>query len=261
MAPYLAIFSLAVALLTPVQASTLFPYEQKQLTREYVDSLPADEAALFAFGDDVEIAAINTTDKRCRYDPSHNKWPSEKGWNKLRKQLSSTDALITTVPQASVCYGVAKDDTQCQQMAQNWTNSYTHVDDPAEVLSPIYQGLTCQPPSIYDSGSCSLGGYPAYSIKVKTVSDIQSGVNFARNEYLRLVVKNTGHDFAGKSAGYGSLSIWTHGLKDIQYFDNYVDESGYIGPAIKAGAGVQAYELYRFATQRGVVAVAGEGQV
>jgi hypothetical protein len=46
----------------------------------------------------------------------------------------------------------------------------------------------------------------------------------------------------------------------MQFFSEYVDESGYKGPALKAGAGVQASELYRFADQHGVVAVAGEGQ-
>ena len=78
---------------------------------------------------------------------------------------------------------------------------------------------------------------------------------------MRLVVKNTGHDFAGKSTGLGAVSIWTHNLKDIMFIDNYVDDSGYRGPAIKAAAGVQAFELYRFANERGVVVVAGEGQV
>ncbi|KAL1960964.1 hypothetical protein VTO42DRAFT_4852 [Malbranchea cinnamomea] len=33
----------------------------------------------------------------------------------------------------------------------------------------------------------------------------------------RLTIKNTGHDFSGKSAGAGSLSIWTHNLKDIEF--------------------------------------------
>jgi FAD/FMN-containing dehydrogenase len=117
------------------------------------------------------------------------------------------------------------------------------------------------PPTIYNSGTCTVGGYPAYVIKAKSVLDLQLGINFARNDGLRLIVKNTGHDFSGKSTGYGSLSLWTHGLKDIQFFDNYVDESGYSGPAIKAGAGVQAFELYKAANDHGVVVVAGEGQV
>ncbi|KAF1841239.1 FAD-binding domain-containing protein [Cucurbitaria berberidis CBS 394.84] len=247
-------------LLVSVQSRTLFPYEEHQLTREHVASLPEEDAALLAFEGQFEIQAVNTTDKRCRYDPSDKKWPSEKAWNKLRRQLSAPEILITTTPQASLCYGNTKNDAGCQQLARNWSNSYTHIDDPTEVLSPIYQGLTCQPPSIYDIGNCTLGGYPARVIKAKTVSDIQCGINFARNDYMRLVVKNTGHDFAGKSAGYGALSIWTHGLKDIQFFEDYVDEPGYRGPAIKAGAGVQAFELYKFANERGVIAVAGEGQ-
>jgi hypothetical protein len=249
-------------LLGITHSRTLFPFEEKQLTREYVASLPEEDQLLFAFGDQLdEVGEVNNTDKRCRYDPTDKKWPSTKALNKLRKQLSSESALIATVPQASACYGTAKNDAQCQSMASNWSSSYTHIDDPSEVLSPLYQGLTCQPPSIYDSKGCTLGGYPSYVVKAKTVSDVQSLINFCRNDFLRLVVKNTGHDFAGKSTGHGAFSIWTHGLKDMQYFDNYVDDSGYKGPAIKAGAGVQAFELYNFANQKGVVAVAGEGQV
>ncbi|KAH8728568.1 hypothetical protein GQ44DRAFT_674864 [Phaeosphaeriaceae sp. PMI808] len=256
-----SVLFITTLLSVPIKSRHLFPFEEKQLTREYVASLPEEDAKLFAFGDQIlEVSAVNDTDKQCRYDPAHKKWPSEKALTKLRKQLSSASALITTVPKASVCYGADKNDGQCQQLTSNWTSSYSHMDHPAEVLSPLYQGLTCQPPSIYNSGNCSLGGYPVLVIQAATVSDIQSGINFARNDYLRLVVKNTGHDFAGKSVGYGALSIWTHDLKNIQYFDNYVDDSGYKGPAIKAGAGVLAFELYRFATQLGVVAVASAGQ-
>ena len=260
MALRLTSFVVAIAsLAVPIQSRILFQYEQHQLTREAVASLPKDEARIFAFDDQFETTAVNTT--QCKIDPTHDLWPADSGWDKLVKRLSSPNNLIMTVPQASICYGDDKDDDQCQQLAQNWTNSYTHIDDPTEVLSPIYQGLTCLPPSIYDSGNCTLGGYPAYAVKATTVLDIQSTMNFARSQELRLVVKNTGHDFAGHSSGYGALSIWTHALKDMMMLENYVDESGYRGPAIKAGAGVQAFELYKFADQHGYVAVAGEGQV
>jgi hypothetical protein len=199
---------------------------------------------------------------RCRYGPSDGKWPSAKNWQKLTKQLNSTDTLIKATPQSSVCYaGSTQNDAKCQDLTKNWSNSYTHIDDPTEVLNPVFQGLTCTPPSIYNSGGCTEGGYPAYVIKARTVLDIQLGINFARNNGLRLVVKNTGHDFSGKSAGAGALSLWTHGLKDLQFNNSYVDASGYKGPVIKAGAGVQAFELYKFANEKGVVVVAGEGQV
>lgn len=261
MAPSFSLFLLAATFLFPsIQAQTLFPFEQRQLTREYVASLPEEDRQLFAFDEQFDTQTVNA-DKPCRYNTTDGKWPSEKAWTGLTKQLSSASSLIKTVPQASPCYGPNKDDAKCQDLARNWYNSALHIDDPSEVLSPVYQGLTCQPPSVYDSTNCTLGGYPTYVVSAKSVLDIQLGINFARNNNIRLIIKNTGHDFAGKSVGASSLSIWTHGLKDIQFIDNYVDGSGYKGPAVKAGAGVQAFELYKAANDKGVVVVAGEGQV
>lgn len=97
-------------------------------------------------------------------------------------------------------------------------------------------------------------------MNVTNVAQIQLAVNFARNANLRLVVKNTGHDFNGKSTGAGALGIWTHHLKDIEYIENY-KSSTYEGPAVKMGAGVQAYEIYEKANELGFTAVGGEGKV
>ncbi|KAI8303429.1 putative beta-glucosidase I, partial [Colletotrichum sp. SAR11_59] len=146
-------------------------------------------------------------------------------------------------------------------MSANWTNSYTHLDDPIEMFSPVYQGLTCLPPNIYDSGNCTMGGFPWYVINATTPEHIQEGVKFAKETGIRLVVKNTGHDFSGKSGGGQSLSIWTHYLKDVEYIPEIVDEvEGYSGPAFKCGTGVQAFEIYRVAHEHGKVVVGGEGQ-
>lgn len=250
----------AIGLFALPAYSSLFPYEEIQLTREHIASLPEDEAKLFAFEGQLDENAVNAV-PRCRYTPSDGKWPSTKAWQNLAKQLSADNVLLKPTPQAAVCYpGAAEDKAKCQELTNNWGNSYAQTNDPIEVLSPIYQGLTCTPPSVYNSGNCTQGGYPTYVINTKTVLDIQLGINFARNNGLRLVVKNTGHDFMGKSAGASALSLWTHGLKDLQFISAYDDGKGYKGPAIKAGAGVQAFELYKFAKGQGVVAVAGEGQ-
>jgi hypothetical protein len=45
------------------------------------------------------------------------------------------------------------------------------------------------------SGQCTLGYYGPYVLMAKTVEHIQAGVNFARERNLRLVIRNTGHDF------------------------------------------------------------------
>ena len=126
------------------------------------------------------------------------------------------------------------------------------------MLSPLYQGLTCQPPGLFDrTGTCEQGGYPLYVVNVSSVAQIQLAVNFARNTGIRLVIKNTGHDFSGKSGGAGSLSMWTHNLKEIALLPSYED-SEYSGPAIKAAVGIQGFELYAAANQYGMIALGGE---
>lgn len=135
------------------------------------------------------------------------------------------------------------------------------MTDPTSMMSPVYQGLTCQV-TTDPTQNCTLGAFPYYAVNVSTVAQIQLAVNFARSLNLRLVVKNTGHDFSGKSGGAGALSVWTHNLKDVQFISSYSSKSSaYTGPAFKAGVGVQAFEIYKEAYSRGLVVVGGEGQV
>ena len=256
----------------------LFPYEEEQWTRAALHKLRKSEQRLFAFdkrkstdeppkhkpGHRGEPSPPGTheDEARCKVYPGDKAWPKTHEWAQLNKTLGG--ALIKGVPQASVCYfnGTAQhDEAACAKLAGNWTNSYTHLDDPIEIFSPFYQGLTCQPTSLYDSGECTQGGYPTYTVNASTVAHLQLAVNFARNTGVRFVIKNTGHDFSGKSGGAGSLSVWTHNLKDIAYIPSYNDATtDYDGPAFKAGAGVQVYEIYAAAHERGLVAIGGEGR-
>lgn len=82
-----------------------------------------------------------------------------------------------------------------------------------------------------------------------------AGIKFARERNIRLVVKNTGHDYLGGSAGKGALALWTHHLNDIslvQYKSQY-----YSGPAFRIGAGVQFHDLYTVAMSKGLRVVGG----
>ena len=130
------------------------------------------------------------------------------------------------------------------------------------MMWPLFQGNTCLPQKAGAGQTCELGGSPAYVVNVSRVADIQLAVNFARNTGVRLVVRNTGHDYVGKSTGAGSLSIWTHHLKEIDFIPAYSSSAtSYTGPAIKMGAGVVGYELYDAADKFGVTALSGEGRV
>jgi len=124
-------------------------------------------------------------------------------------------------------------------------------------MTPWYAGNSCIP-TTNPSLPCTQGGYPTYVLNATGPRDIQAAVNFARNNNVRLVIKNTGHDFAGKSAGAGALSIWTHYIKEIQFVERY-NRFSWSGAAIKAGSGVQASELYSATKTYGVTCVGGEG--
>lgn len=109
-------------------------------------------------------------------------------------------------------------------------------------MSPYWMNNSCSPFS-GPSGRCTLGNLAAYAIKVDNVQDAVAGVRFAQANNIRLTVKNTGHDFLGRSAGAGSLALWTHNLKEVTYLGHYRG-CNYTGPAARLGAGVQHTDLY-----------------
>ena len=56
--------------------------------------------------------------------------------------------------------------------------------------------------------TCYQGSIPDYYIDVRKVQDIQAGFRFAEEHNIPLVIKNTGHDYKGRSTGRRSLAIW-----------------------------------------------------
>lgn len=198
---------------------------------------------------------------RCKVYPGDREWPSDQAWDKL-DQLVDGRLLNRPDPLAAVCYnGPVYNPAECAKVTAHWNESYSHFDNAVEMMSPVAQGMTCLPPNIFDSHNCTRGGFPMYVINATEPKHVQMGVNFARNTGVRLVVKNTGHDFLGKSGGKDALSIWTHYFKDIEYIEKFEDkEGGYSGPAFKAGVGVQAFEIYKAAHEKGHSIVGGEGE-
>ncbi|KAK3897170.1 putative isoamyl alcohol protein [Staphylotrichum tortipilum] len=73
---------------------------------------------------------------------------------------------------------------------------------------------------------------------------------------IRLVVRNTGHDFFGRSTGAGALAIWTHHLDSIDFVP--WSDSYFRGTAMKIGAGVMGYQAARAAEAAARVVVTGE---
>lgn len=70
----------------------------------------------------------------------------------------------------------------------------------------------------------------------------------ARSNNVRLIVKNTGHDYIGRSIAPGALSIWTHHLNDILIHEKEFKLDGcditIEGTAFTVGAGAQMWDIY-----------------
>jgi FAD/FMN-containing dehydrogenase len=122
-------------------------------------------------------------------------------------------------------------------------------------MQSYFANRSCDPFSDR-STPCTLGNYVSYSLKATEARDVVAALDFAKHQNVRILVRNTGHDYLGRSTGAGALAIWTQGLKDIsftQWSDQY-----YSGPAVKVGAGVLGYEILEAAHAQGLAVVSGE---
>ena len=106
---------------------------------------------------------------------------------------------------------------------------------------------------------CAQGNLPVYGVAVESADEVSTAIKFACSRNLRLVIKNTGHDYLGRSTGAGSLSIWTHKMQNISFSKDFIPQ-GYdigVGTTVTLGAGVRLKELYYAVGQQNQSVVAG----
>ncbi|ORY11333.1 putative isoamyl alcohol oxidase [Clohesyomyces aquaticus] len=179
----------------------------------------------------------------CRFLPGDSQWPSTSEWEKLNASVSGR--LIATIPFGSVCHDPTYNESACQILQQGWSFPHTHFDNPSAFIAAYQQNASCNPYTPR-SQPCRLDNYVSYVINVSSAADAAAGIRFARDKNVRLVIKNTGHDYLGKSTGKGGVE-----------FSHYTG-SEYTGPAIKMGAGVQTYDAYEAAAAVGLRVLGGE---
>lgn len=129
--------------------------------------------------------------------PIDDCWPSSSKWNALNTSVDGQ--LIYNQPIAKPCYpGLGYNAQLCQDISKEWTES------PFQELSPIgytYPLVNTCPPvnaSVAAYPLCDLGNAPVYTINATKANDVATGVRFAKENNVRLVIKNTGHDIVGR---------------------------------------------------------------
>lgn len=207
------------------------------------------------FGNALAVPAP-TTQQSCRCFPGDPEWPSEAEWDAFNSTLGGK--LILNTPIASVChdseYGPYMSEA-CRQLQDNWFLPETHYVTSSSIMAAWFTNNSCNP-FLDRSAPCTIGNYNLYAVNATDVADYQATIAFIKKHNIRLTIRNTGHDYDGKSSGAGAVSIWTHNMKDMQILD--YKSPHYTGKAMKMGAGVQVIDMYQAAHDAGLIMVGGD---
>jgi hypothetical protein len=191
----------------------------------------------------------------CRCFPGDSCWPTADQWDEFNKTLGGK--LIATIPIASACHLDAFESynaQKCADLQSIWGFPETHYTTSSSVMTPFFANASCDP-YLPKSARCVIGTYVQYAVNASSASDYQNTIAFTKENNIRLVIRNTGHDYNGKSTGAGAVGIWTHHIKDIDFLD--YNSPHYTGKAVKMGAGVQVFEINQAAHDQGLVVVGG----
>ena len=127
--------------------------------------------------------------------------------------------------------------------------------DSASIMAPFFANQSCDPFTA-TSWPCHLGNYVRYAVAAESADDIMATVKFAKQHNIRFVIRNTGHDYNGRSTGAGALSVWTRKMKSVEW--KSWNDQFYKGTAVKVGAGIQGTDLLEQGRSVGQIVVSGE---
>ncbi|PLB43199.1 FAD-binding domain-containing protein [Aspergillus steynii IBT 23096] len=212
----------------------------------------------------ISLSATNTSDKHsCRCRPYEPCWPSNESWDRLNASINGN--LVEVQPVGYVCHGNTFDQAACDNVKQLSRNAIWRAAQPGALQWSNFETYAPRNESCYvDSPKdtvCGQGRISRYAAEIETPEDVRAALKFARKHNIRLVVRNTGHDMAGKSSAPDSLQIATHRLKQIEYVSDFVPSGANAhsprGPAVTMGAGVLGLELYTAAAAGKYLIISG----
>ena len=153
-------------------------------------------------------------------------WPDENEFAALASQLSQP--LLHPIPPESACYPSSAPSGNCSVVKANTKNGNWRSDQPGSMQKPNFETF------IFPNGTisacylntalgipCEQGSVPPVGVDARSASDVRAAVNFAKQHNLKVVIKNMGHDYLGRSTARGGFLIWTHFMKEILYHPTF----------------------------------------
>ncbi|RYP09071.1 hypothetical protein DL764_001492 [Monosporascus ibericus] len=205
------------------------------------------------------VSASNCS--KCKCTPQDPCWPSNSEWQELNNTISGQ--LIASQPIAQSCYpGPAEDETQCSLVSSSWADVGFQIESPIGYPQP-FDEIACAPVNVtageVPQGECTLGDAPVFTVNATSADHVAAGIAFAKKHGIRLVLRDTGHDFLGRSSGYGSLQIWIRYLRTgIDFHETFAQPgSSWNGSAFTISGGYEWIDVYEEAAKRDVIVVGG----
>ncbi|KAH7067504.1 hypothetical protein BKA63DRAFT_119016 [Paraphoma chrysanthemicola] len=212
-------------------------------------------------GDDSSHNVLPASNYTCV--PGDACWPSTAEWSAFNQSISGH--LRLTIPWAAPCYANSSGEG-CQQVAKAYGNGNARTSQYGsmefldwETCGQAHCFLDPLRPSSPVAGECSLGRLSTYHVEAHGAEDIKKTLDFVRLHGIRVSIKNTGHDYFGRSNAANSLAIWTHNMKETIYHKTFQPNGcnaryEHIG---EVGAGVQAQEAWTFFEKHDMLVTVG----
>ena len=177
----------------------------------------------------LSVFAATKAKSTCRCLYGQLCWPKEIEFTKLATQLSQP--LLYPLPPESAFYPPSAPSGNCSNVIANHANGTWRSDQPGsmqntnfetfifpnDTISACYLNTTLGFP-------CRQGSVPPVGVDARSAADIQAAIYFAKQHNLKLAIKNTGHDYLGRSTARGGFLIWTHNMKDLSYIPAFVPQ-------------------------------------
>ncbi|EGO22798.1 hypothetical protein SERLADRAFT_416412 [Serpula lacrymans var. lacrymans S7.9] len=198
---------------------------------------------------------------------------SSSSWSALNDSLDGS--LFSARPLALPCFSsfnntpVHPDPSACALLQQNYSNATYKSSLYPNTMQPEWG--TCMTthsqclldytdptnPLAFLDASCDQGSISPYYIDVRSPQDVLTAFSFANATGIPLSIKNSGHDYKGRSNIPSSLALW------MTYNASFVPEgcpSSQSYNTITTGAGNNFQDLYAFADQNNVTLIGGYAQ-
>ncbi|KAJ6525447.1 FAD-binding domain-containing protein [Mycena vulgaris] len=205
--------------------------------------------------------ASESPSESCKCTAGQRCWPSTAEWAALSKTL--THPVFDVHPPGYYCHNPNFNAALCATAQANRGDSIWRADQPGAEESDNWEFTATSECDINGNRTtpCGQGRVPSVGVNATSVKDIQKALEFAHAKNLKVHVKNTGHDFLGRGLGPGSLMIWTHKFKFLEFSRDFVYSTGQKSgfPTITVGPGIQWVDAYAFAAANNVAIAGGIG--